>query len=119
MEFKSKKEVFARSRITRVNPEYDKGLTSMQVRERLAGGWDNRPVESPTKTVKQIITSNVFTYFNIIFFVIAFALILVGSFNNLSFLVINRNHGNNHSRDFGKIFNLYILAHSLFKCQYK
>lgn len=88
MEFKRKNEVFMRSRITRVDSDYDRGLTSLQVRERLSGGWDNRPVESPTKTIKQIITSNVFTYFNIIFFVIAFALILVGSFNNLSFMLI-------------------------------
>ena len=77
-----------RSHINRVSPEYDRGLTSAQVNERMAGGWDNKPVESPTKTVKQIIYSNVVTYFNILFFIIAFALILVGSFNNLSFMFI-------------------------------
>lgn len=88
MEFGSKKEVFNRSRINRVETDHTRGLTPMQVHERLAGGWDNKPVESPTKTIKQIITSNVFTYFNIIFFVIAAALILVGSFNNLSFMAV-------------------------------
>jgi len=77
-----------KSHINRIATDPERGLTSAQVRERIAGGWDNKPVESPTKTVKQIIYSNVFTYFNILFFIIAFALILVGSFNNLSFMLI-------------------------------
>ena len=77
-----------KSHINRIQTDVERGLTRAQVNERLAGGWDNKPVESPTKTVKQIIYSNVFTYFNILFFIIAIALILVGSFNNLSFMVI-------------------------------
>ena len=77
-----------KSHINRIQSDVEHGLTMAQVNERLAGGWDNKPVESPTKTVKQIIYSNVFTYFNILFFIIAIALILVGSFNNLSFMVI-------------------------------
>lgn len=77
-----------RSHITRVNTDCEHGLSSAQVRERIAGGWGNTPVESPTKTVGQIISGNVFTYFNMLFFIIALALILVGSLNNLSFMVI-------------------------------
>lgn len=77
-----------RSRITRVESDCERGLSSAQVKERIAGGWSNTPVEAPTKTVGQIISGNVFTYFNMLFFIIALALILVGSFNNLSFMVI-------------------------------
>ena len=64
------------------------GLTAGQVSERMRKGLDNKPVTSPTKTIKQIIYSNVFTYFNLIFFVLAIALLLVGSFNNLTFMIV-------------------------------
>ena len=77
-----------RKEIFRVHAEHERGLSDEQVRERLESGWVNTPVDSPTKTVPQIIKSNVFTYFNMIFFIIAFALICVGSFNNLSFLLV-------------------------------
>ena len=80
--------VFGRGSITRIKASADRGLSDDQVKERIAMGWDNKPVESPTKTIPQIIKSNVFTYFNMIFFIIAFALICVGSFNNLSFMLV-------------------------------
>ena len=55
-------------------------------------GWSNAPVDSPSKTTKEIIISNVFTYFNLIFLVIAVLLLLVGAFRDLTFLpVINCN----------------------------
>lgn len=74
--------------ISRFDADPELGLTSSQVNERISAGLTNKSVDSPTKTVKEIILGNVFTYFNIIFFAIAAALILVRSFNNLSFLVI-------------------------------
>ncbi|HQH63753.1 MAG TPA: HAD-IC family P-type ATPase, partial [Clostridiales bacterium] len=64
------------------------GLSAAQVRERLDAGLDNRAVESPTKTVGQIIRGNILTYFNLIFFVLALALVAVGSFKNLTFMVV-------------------------------
>ncbi|MCQ2456857.1 MAG: HAD-IC family P-type ATPase, partial [Clostridia bacterium] len=88
MKLKKDVEIFGKGRITRVKPDADTGLSLEQVAERVANGWDNKPVASPTKTVGQIIKDNVVTYFNIIFFAIAAALILVGSFNNLSFMII-------------------------------
>ncbi|MCI2055903.1 MAG: cation-translocating P-type ATPase [Oscillibacter sp.] len=66
-----------------VSPE--KGLTSAQARELLEGGWGNEPVESPTKSDKQIIKENTFTYFNLIFAVLGICLILVGDFSDLLF----------------------------------
>ncbi|MFR1414018.1 MAG: cation-translocating P-type ATPase [Lachnospiraceae bacterium] len=51
-------------------------------------GWSNAPVDSPSKTTKEIIISNVFTYFNLIFLVIAVLLLLVGAFRDLTFLPV-------------------------------
>ena len=73
---------------TRYNPEYKKGLTSQQVQEHRLHGWLNRSVEPPSKTTKEIIHENVFTYFNLIFAILALLLILVGSFRDLTFLPV-------------------------------
>lgn len=62
------------------------GLTEAQAAERMAAGLDNREVASPTKTVAQIIRENVFTFFNLVFVVLAFFLAMVGSFANMGFL---------------------------------
>ena len=55
----------------------ERGLTADQVRERMEGGWANLPVEPAAKTTKQIILSNTFTYFNILFFFLALCVIAV------------------------------------------
>lgn len=73
---------------TRYNPDYKKGLTSRQVQEHRLHGWVNRSVEPPSKTTKEIIHENVFTYFNLIFLVLAVLLCLVGSFRDLTFLPV-------------------------------
>lgn len=62
--------------VLRADPE--QGLTAAQVRERMESGWANLPVESAGKTTKQIILSNVFTYFNMLFFLLALCVIAVG-----------------------------------------
>lgn len=72
----------------RYDPEYRKGLTSQQVQEHRMHGWVNQSVEPPSKTTKQIVHENVFTYFNLIFAIIAVLLILVGSFRDLTFLPV-------------------------------
>ena len=64
----------------------DAGLTDDQIAERLAAGWDNRPVTPPRKTAGQIIKENVFTYFNMIFFLLALCVIAVGQWLNLTFM---------------------------------
>lgn len=73
---------------TRYNPEYKKGLTSQQVQEHRLHGWTNKTVEPPSKTTKEIVHENVFTYFNLIFVVLAVLLCLVGSFRDLTFLPV-------------------------------
>lgn len=64
------------------------GLTDEEVRQRTEKGLTNRADISTDKTTKEIVISNVFTYFNLIFLVITILLIMVGSFRNLTFLPI-------------------------------
>lgn len=64
------------------------GLTDEEVRQRVEKGLTNRADISTDKTTKEIVISNVFTYFNLIFLVITILLIMVGSFRNLTFLPI-------------------------------
>ena len=73
---------------TRYRPDYLKGLTEQQVQEHRLHGWTNRAVEPPSKTTKDIIHDNVFTYFNLIFAVLAVLLCVVGSFRDLTFLPV-------------------------------
>ena len=44
-----------------------KGLTEAEAENRIANGDVNISSSSPSKSVKQIILTNVFTYFNLIF----------------------------------------------------
>ena len=69
-------------------PDIQTGLTKEQVEQRIREGLVNTPVEPPSKTVPDIIKSNVFTYFNLVFTVIAVLLIIAGSFRDLTFLPI-------------------------------
>ncbi len=64
------------------------GLTAQQASERMQNGYGNTPIEPPTKTVGQIIRSNLLTYFNIVFFALAACIIAVGSWKNLTFMPV-------------------------------
>ena len=73
---------------TRYEPDYRTGLTAQQVQEHYLHGWVNRSVEPPSRTTKEIIHENVFTYFNLIFTILAILLILVGSWRDLAFMIV-------------------------------
>ena len=62
------------------------GLSSEQVHERMERGLSNAVSGSEAKTSGQIVRSNIFTYFNLIFFVLAAVLLYEHSYNNLTFL---------------------------------
>ena len=64
------------------------GLSTAEVEFRKKAGLSNECVDSSTKTVAQIIRSNVVTYYNLIFLIITILLIVVGSFRDLTFLPI-------------------------------
>ena len=77
-----------RQEVPRVTPDPTQGLTMEQVQLRHRAGWANTAVESPTKSVGQIVRENVCTFFNFIFIVLAALLIAVGSFDDMLFLLI-------------------------------
>ena len=83
---RNKKETASRKRLPVVYSDPQEGLTSAQAAERAAGGWANEAVESASKTVGQIISSNIFTWFNILFIILAVCVILVKSWYNLTFM---------------------------------
>ena len=70
--------------VLETNPET--GLSSAQAQERVDAGWANLPIDPPGKTVGQIIKSNVFTYFNMLFFLLAAFVLVFGTWQNAMFL---------------------------------
>ena len=83
-----KSKNFSMFNAERYEPDTKKGLTIKQVNERIENGYINYYETNNTKSYKSIFISNIFTFFNLLCFLIAIALILVGSFNNLFFMVI-------------------------------
>lgn len=72
----------------RFHPDVNFGLNTEQIDQRIVGGFINLPVDPPSKTVKEIIFTNVFTYFNLIFCILAVLVIIVGSFKSLTFMPV-------------------------------
>ena len=70
--------------VLETNPET--GLSSAQAQERVDAGWANLPIDPPGKTVGQIIKYNVFTYFNMLFFLLAAFVLVFGTWQNAMFL---------------------------------
>lgn len=62
------------------------GLSSAQVQQRVDQGFTNAVSEGTSRTTGKIIRSNVCTYFNLIFFLLAGVLLYERSYNNLTFL---------------------------------
>lgn len=62
------------------------GLTSAQAEKRAAEGKINKIETQSSRSVSEIIRSNIFTYFNLVFAVITVLLIAVGGVKNLTFL---------------------------------
>lgn len=64
------------------------GLSSAEVDQRIKNGQINKAIDDQFKTNSQIIRENIFTYFNLIFAVLAVLLIFVGAYNDLTFLPV-------------------------------
>ena len=65
----------------------NRGLSLEEVRERKRAGLVNSAVIVPSKSLKEIILSNTFTYFNMVFLILAILLIIVKSpIRELTFL---------------------------------
>ncbi len=71
------------------NASPEEGLTSLQAEVRLEAGWGNEAPLSAGKTEKEIILGHCFTFFNIVFLVLAAFLVIAGSsVKNMTFLVV-------------------------------
>ncbi len=81
-------EPAVRRELPLLEPDPAVGLSSQQAQDLTDAGWNNRPVASPTKSDQQIIHENVFTYFNLIFVVLAVVLFLVRDLKDSTFLFI-------------------------------
>ena len=77
-----------REMIERKMADPQTGLTSVDVQIRTDKGWTNAATPPPSKTIKEIIKSNVLTYFNLIFVILAILLVVAGSIRNLTFLPV-------------------------------
>lgn len=77
-----------RVRMERIAADPQSGLSAEQVRRRFAQGADNYKVESSTLSVSEIVRSNICTYFNLVFAVIAVLLAIVGAWSDMLFLPI-------------------------------
>ena len=81
-------EIAGRTAVPVAKVSFRTGLSRSQVEERMEGGWDNAPVDDCSRTTREIIRSNLLTYFNLIFLVLAVLLCVVGSFRDLTFLPV-------------------------------
>ena len=70
------------------NVNRPKGLTSAEVKERRRSGLVNVSVQAPSKSIKQIVIDNTFTYFNFVFVALAVILMLVGDFRDITFMPV-------------------------------
>ena len=90
---KKKQEPVVVKRVKRVKTDYQTGLTKDQVEERVLKGQTNATPNTNSKTIGSIICENVFTFFNILCFVVFVALVVVNivykqSWSNILFMVI-------------------------------
>lgn len=76
------------SSIPQIYPDLNKGLSSDEVQTRITSGLINITPPTNTKTESRIIRENTLTFFNLIFTILAAALVIVGSFKNLTFLTV-------------------------------
>ncbi len=85
---KNKQKEKSNEKIKRFNPEPTEGLNVKQVQERVEQNLVNISNIKTTKSVWSILFKNIFTFFNIVCFVVSGALICVGAFTDLMFLII-------------------------------
>ncbi len=64
------------------------GLSRAEAEKKAAAGLGNRMTVSDEKTIPQIISSHVFTLFNLLNFALAVCLLLVGSYRNMLFIFV-------------------------------
>lgn len=82
-----------------------KGLTREEVEEKVKQGKLNKIKTKANESIFKIIIKNIFTYFNLIFLILAILLITSQSYRNLTFLIIITNEYFNWNLSTDKIEN--------------
>ncbi len=85
---KKTKKVEEKLAIKRFRPSVDKGLSSLQVQQRIDEKLTNNAEIKSSKTYYSIFCKNIFTFFNFLWLIIAVGLIVVGAYNDLLFLLV-------------------------------
>ena len=71
------------------NADERHGLTFQQVQQRQDGGWANVAGQGVGKSEREIVLSNIFTFFNLVFISLAILLMVAGSsILNMGFMII-------------------------------
>ncbi len=83
---RTSREAPPRAAVPPLETDPERGLTEEEVRLRAEAGLRNDPVEAPSKSVGQIIASNVLTYFNLLFLLLGACIAAVHSWLDLTFL---------------------------------
>lgn len=74
--------------VVRYNPDIKEGLTRAQVQERVEHGLINNTKQSSGKSLFKIFFDNICTFFNLIWVVVFVALVAVGAFSDLLFIIV-------------------------------
>ncbi len=74
--------------VERFKPEINMGLNKEQIESRVALNLTNNTKVKSTKSYTAIFCKNIFTFFNMLWLVIAIALLLVGSYSDLIFILV-------------------------------
>ncbi len=64
------------------------GLSSDAAKQLLREGYGNTQIDNSAKTTKDILRENIFTYFNLIFAILAILVIIAGDYRSLTFLPV-------------------------------
>ena len=64
------------------------GLTNKEVEEKIVLGKVNKINFKTSESISTIIKKNIFTYFNVIFMILAILVTFAGAFRNLTFLIV-------------------------------
>ena len=89
---KKKQEPIVQKRVKRVKTDYQNGLSADQVQERVLKGQTNETPHTNVKTIRSILVENIFTFFNILCFVIAIILVVINiiykqAWSNIFFMI--------------------------------
>jgi len=72
--------------LPRIEAPLQTGLTYQQARERYENGYANIKPDSAEKTILQVFIGHIFTYFNLVFFLLGLCTLLWGSIGNIFFI---------------------------------